>query len=433
MDFHAPYATRHWYRPRHATGFWRSIIVALVALATLAPLTVSATQGEAGPGGSMVFSLSPLSCIPDDGGATGIPVFTEDACTDVEHTYALTGPNGVTEEFTADKNVPSADFEVGPYFSIPDGPAGEGAWTIEDLDHTSGATVIPSCWNGNAETGMMSTALTSIDEATYSIEWNCAGTGLHCDWFEFQANGSGDTPAALHLETIPTAESQITIGEPGESILMERAIAERPDITVPMRLIDQENGAEISFEADADGTLLIEPGEYELTNDLTGDSQVFSTSEEGTTIALVGMPLDAIEEGGAATTPEPGDTAADLSETTSVDITVSVCEDIINGTGIDCSSIDYDEPQPQVDVLVDGEPYADGPIPLEDTGVGMRAGIDVPLGSTLTISVVRNIPDGYAPAAGYDPLVIAAAAVPEGGCGGESTCPVLDMILVPDD
>lgn len=436
MDFHAPHAIRHRYRPRRATGFPRSIIVALVALATLGPLTASGSQSEAEPGGSMVFSLSPQSCIPDDGGVTGIPVFTEDACSGVEHTFALTGPNGVTEEFAAAKDIPSADFEVGPYFSIPDGPAGEGTWTIEDLDHTSGTTVIPSCWNGNAETGMMSTALTSIDEATYSVEWEGAGTTLQCDWFEFmREESSGSSIAAphpLHLETIPTGTSQLQVGGPDDELVMERVTDERPDIAVPMRLIDQVTGEEISFEADADGSLLITPGEYELINDLSGDTRIFSTSAEGTTIALVGVPLESGGEGGVATTPESGEATADSSETTSVDITVSPCEDIVDGTGVDCTSIDFDEPRPTLDVLVDGEPYADGPIPLEDSGVGMRARIDVPLDSTLTISVADNIPEGYMPAEGYDPLEIAAADVPEGGCGGEATCPVLDIVLVPD-
>lgn len=429
MDFHATRWILQRFSPTHTRDLIRTSIVALVALASVAPL-VSVSQGMSG--GSMVFSLEPLSC-PANDTATGLPVFTEDACTGVDHTFALTGPNGMTEEFTAMKSVPSADFEVGPYFSVPDGPDGSGEWIITDLDHASGAWVIPSCRTGHAAGGVMSSPVRRINDATYAVEWEGAGTSLTCDWFEFTPNGSGDTPAALHLETIPTAESQMLIGEPRESILMERVIAERPDITVPMRLIDQGTGDEITFEADADGSLLIDPGEYELINDLTGESRVFSTSRDGSTIALVGVPLDAIEQGGTTTpeTADVGDETADSSETTSVNITVSLCEDIILGTGIDCSSIDFDEPQPVLDVLVDGEPSADGLIPLENSGIGMRATIDVPLDSTLTIAVAENVPDGYVPADGYDPLVIAADAVPEGGCGGEATCPVVDIVLVP--
>lgn len=432
MDFHAPKAIRHRSRLTYSTGLLHSIIIAWMTLATVAPLTASASQTEdEEDGGSKVFTLTPRSCVPDDGGPTGGPVFTEDACTGVDHTFALTGPNGVTVELAPGPDIPAGDFEIGPYFTRPDGADGPGDWTIEDLDHTSGTWAIPSCWTGNAQTGMTSAALTYVNDATYRVAWEEAGSTLTCDWFEFTPEGRGVGPVALHLETIPTSRSQLQIGGSGDELVMERAIDERPDITVPMRLIDQGNGSEISFEADAYGSVLIYPGEYELINDLTGESQVFTTAAAGSTIALVGVPLEAIGEGGAATTPESGGATLDPAETTNVNITVSICEDIVNGTGVDCTAIDYDEPQPALQVLVDGEPYADGPIQLEDSGVGMRAMVDVPLGSILTISVVENIPDGYVPAEGYDPLEIAAADVPEGGCGGESACPVLDIVLVP--
>lgn len=434
MDSHVPHGLRYRFRPRQATGFSRSIIVALVALATVTPLTTETSEGEDEPEGYVGFELRPQSCSAD-GGATEIPVFTEDACTDVEHTFALTGPNGVTEQLTADKDGPGEDFEVGPYFSSPEGPYGEGEWTITDLDHRSGNWVIPSCWVGGAEKGITSTGLTWIGPATYRVDL-VDFTRLTCDWFEVTLDGSsapGSAPRPLHLKTIPTAEPRLEIGGPGDDLKMKRAVEDRADITVPMRLIDQQNGEESSFEADADGSLLISPGEYELINDLTGETEVFSTAADGATIALVGVPLDAIEEVGAATPPQSGEAAVDPAETSNVNITVSTCEDVVNGTGVDCIGIDHDEPQPVLEVLVDGEPYADGPVLLEDSGVGMRAVIDVPLDATLTVSVVEHIPEGYVAADDADPLVIAATDVPEGDCGGEATCPVLDIVLVPED
>lgn len=114
-----------------------------------------------------------------------------------------------------------------------------------------------------------------------------------------------------------------------------------------------------------------------------------------------------------------------------INVRVRICEVIVNGTPVDCTSIRFDEPQPTLNVLVDGEPYPGSPMPITDTVFGTT--VNVPVDSTLEISVASNIPDGYAPAPGYDPLVIAAADVPQGGCGGDSTCPVIEMILVRTD
>lgn len=341
MDIHAPHSTHQQFRPHFANGLLRSIILAIVTLATISPFTASVTKGEDEPEPSMGFTLRPRSCSAD-GGATEIPVFTEDTCTGVERTFALTGPNGLTEEFSSAKKAPGADFEAGPYFSDPDGPYGEGEWTISDLDHTSGTWVIPSCWNGNSERGITPAPLTYLNDWTYGVEWEDPHSRLNCEWFELRpADGSatGDTlPHPLHLETIPTQESQLEIGGPGDELVMRSAIEEQPDIAVPMRLIDQANGEEISFEADADSTLLISPGEYELINELTGESRFFSTSREGATIALVGVPLDAVEESGSASG-DRGDGAVTSAEMTSLYISVSTCDDIVNGTGIDCRII----------------------------------------------------------------------------------------------
>ncbi len=114
-----------------------------------------------------------------------------------------------------------------------------------------------------------------------------------------------------------------------------------------------------------------------------------------------------------------------------IDLRVSICEAVVNGTPVDCTAIRFDQPQPSLNVLVDAQPYAGSPVPITDTVFGTT--LNVPVDSTLEISVASNIPEGYAPAAGYDPLVIAAADVPLGGCGGENLCPVIEMILVRTD
>lgn len=116
-----------------------------------------------------------------------------------------------------------------------------------------------------------------------------------------------------------------------------------------------------------------------------------------------------------------------------INVRVSTCEAIVNGTPVDCTSIRFDQPQPSLNVLVDGAPYPDSPVPTEYSGNWVMATLDVPVDSTLEISIASNIPDGYAPAEGYVPLVIAAADVPLGGCGGEEYCPMIEMILVRTD
>ena len=132
----------------------------------------------------------------------------------------------------------------------------------------------------------------------------------------------------------------------------------------------------------------------------------------------------------ASASAQPTDTP---NETVNINIQVSICDDFADGASVDCSGIDASEPQPSVNVLVNGEAYPGSPLPLEETSVGFRITVEAPIDSTLTLSVTDNIPAGYAPTEGYDPLIIAAADVPQGGCGGENACPVIDLILVADD
>ncbi len=98
---------------------------------------------------------------------------------------------------------------------------------------------------------------------------------------------------------------------------------------------------------------------------------------------------------------QPTDTP---EETVNTNIEVSICDDFTDGAGVDCSGIDASEPQPSVEVLVDGEAYPGSPLPLGETSVGFRATVEVPIDSTLTVSIVDNIPEGYVLAEGAAPV-----------------------------
>jgi hypothetical protein len=55
---------------------------------------------------------------------------------------------------------------------------------------------------------------------------------------------------------------------------------------------------------------------------------------------------------------------------------------------------------------------------------------DVADSGTLTITELGGGPAGFVPAPGFAPLIIEVAAIPIGGCGGESTCPTIEFINV---
>lgn len=76
-------------------------------------------------------------------------------------------------------------------------------------------------------------------------------------------------------------------------------------------------------------------------------------------------------------------------------------------------------------VEIPGSPFTTGP-----TSLVPGFFFDVADGTTLTITELGGGPAGYVPAPGFDPLVIDVAAIPIGGCGGESTCPTIEFINI---
>lgn len=76
---------------------------------------------------------------------------------------------------------------------------------------------------------------------------------------------------------------------------------------------------------------------------------------------------------------------------------------------------------------VDGSPFTTelGSIGFSDISFG------APADATLTLTQLDGLPEGYAPAAGYDPLTVAVADLEERGCGGESVCLYADLVNVP--
>ncbi len=110
----------------------------------------------------------------------------------------------------------------------------------------------------------------------------------------------------------------------------------------------------------------------------------------------------------------------------------------INFVAFACPSLDSD-PYSECDiltgatfeVLTDGVPLADSPLTTAPTSLVPGFFFNAPADATLTITKLDFEPVGFAPAAGYAPLVINVADIPIGGCGGESTCPTIEFITIP--
>lgn len=76
-------------------------------------------------------------------------------------------------------------------------------------------------------------------------------------------------------------------------------------------------------------------------------------------------------------------------------------------------------------VEIAGSPFTTGPTSLLP-GFFFNA----PEGATLTVTELGGGPAGFVPAEAQNPLVINVARIPIGGCGGESTCPTIELINV---
>lgn len=76
-------------------------------------------------------------------------------------------------------------------------------------------------------------------------------------------------------------------------------------------------------------------------------------------------------------------------------------------------------------VEIPGSPFTTGP-----TGLLPGFFFDVADSGTLTITELGGGSAGFVPAPGFNPLIIDVAAIPIGGCGGESTCPTIEFINV---
>ena len=82
-------------------------------------------------------------------------------------------------------------------------------------------------------------------------------------------------------------------------------------------------------------------------------------------------------------------------------------------------------------IEADGVALAGSPFTTAPTSLVPGFTFNAPEDATLTITQLSGNPAGYAPAAGYDPYVVAVADLPEVGCGGESTCPGVEFFNVP--
>ena len=100
---------------------------------------------------------------------------------------------------------------------------------------------------------------------------------------------------------------------------------------------------------------------------------------------------------------------------------------------------DYDECEPldgvEIAIEIDGQPVYGSPFTTQDVPDIPLAvayfGI-VPLDSTLTITQISGLPEGYAPAPGYDPMTLAVVDLLEGpGGGGDQSSDYAYIINVP--
>lgn len=85
-------------------------------------------------------------------------------------------------------------------------------------------------------------------------------------------------------------------------------------------------------------------------------------------------------------------------------------------------------------VEVDGVEIAESPVTtVRETGVAHGVFFQVPAsGESITVTPLSGAPDGYAPAAGFDPFTANIADLPEVGMGGESSGPGIVLIYTPD-
>ncbi len=85
-------------------------------------------------------------------------------------------------------------------------------------------------------------------------------------------------------------------------------------------------------------------------------------------------------------------------------------------------------------IEANGAETAESPVTtVADVGIGPGATLTVPAGADLTITLVSGAPDGYVPAAGFDPFSANVDDLPQVGFGGESTGPGVTFIAVPGD
>lgn len=97
----------------------------------------------------------------------------------------------------------------------------------------------------------------------------------------------------------------------------------------------------------------------------------------------------------------------------------TTCEAIIGATyRIDANGVETD----------------DSPVTtVQETGIGPGVAFSVPAGADLVVTQTGGAPDGYVPAAGFNPFAGNVDDLPRVGFGGESTGPGLDFINVPDE
>lgn len=362
--------------------------------------------------GDPTISLRRLVCVPPGGGTTFIPIFVEDACTQVtERSVELSGPEGSTATVSLSALDPDAAEPWSPANDAPDLAGSAGIWSLTDLASASqpglNSRSLLSCLStAFSAKGVPTDALTmeyGPNQSSIQFDWSTIGgfntepfmPNLRCELFDLALSENQELPAVLQLRTFsaiaPILRATLS---PGQRILYDEAVLDAsatgaPELTADMRLVNPQTNAEITFEADKRGQVIVPAADYILIDEVTG-SEVFVRLEPGqTSLAIIGIPSSS-----AATDVAP----PAEGEGFGLGAITAFCPPNYAGPFVGCEPWEGVE----VQIIVErGEAFYSDSCVTESTAAPTEAraagcSFEVPFASTVTASIdASTIPDGY--------------------------------------
>lgn len=412
------------FRSFPAFAPWRVLAALGLLLGALAAVAAPPAGAQAGES----FSLATVECRRDlalDGSS-----LADRSCAGRrDRAFDLVDPEGGSAALTTTALYPDLpDFRA--TFWSPDVAADRGqagTWELREVDRDEEAADLVRCLrNDGAERAPA--AVRYLEPGVVGFEWDPAvydgglqigdGQTLACTWYAVPPTPA-PAPGLLTISTaIQDAPDLVAVEPEGEPAAFGATVpGQVPAATFTLR--DEETGEETTLETaggNADDVFPLRPGDYALTADATGEEVGFALDEGQSVLALAGIP--------AETAPPP---AGEAPATTGV-----------VGVALACPSADADRDACEdlagvtIAVEADGVPVAGSPFTSEMNSIGSNSiEFDAAPDATLTLTQVDGVPEGYAPAPGYDPLTVNVADLEERGTGGESTSPYVDIINVP--